>query len=330
MEPLGNSVTLVLDSALIGAGLLLLIWGAEAFVSGASSAARSFGVSPLLVGLTVVSVGTSSPELLVNLTAQLRGLPAMAMGNAVGSNIVNIALVLGLAAVIRPVSVHSRLLRREYPMLLAATLLLGLMLLDGWLGPLEGGVLVLGLAAYLAWTARTASAPEDPLLAEGAAEAPGTIQRSWAVLWLVLGLAGLIGGSRLLVGGGSGLAEQIGLSELVIGLTVVALGTSLPELATSLAAAVKGEADLAVGNVVGSCLFNILGVLGLPALFGGLPADGDLLGRDLPVLVGLTLVIGPFFLNGPRGVYRVNRIEGGLLVATYLGYLAWTLDAFPG
>lgn len=319
----------LLDTGLAVGGLLLLVAGAEVFVGGASALARGLGVSALVVGLLVVSVGTSSPELLVNLTAQLRGVPEMAMGNAVGSNIANLALVLGLAALFWPVTVHSQLLRREYPLLLGVTLIFAAMCLDGSLGRLEGLLLVAGLIGYLGWSLRgTRDSREDTLVTESAAEAPPQLSVPWASLWLVLGLAALVGGSWLLVTGAKEVALELGLSPLVIGLTVVALGTSLPELATSLAAAAKGESDLAVGNVVGSCLFNLLGVLGVPALFGALPAGSELLYRDLPVMLGLILILAPFFLIGGRGAIRIDRWEGALLALFYPVYVAWTVGAF--
>jgi len=319
----------LLDTALALGGLLLLVAGAEVFVGGASALARGLGVSALTVGLLVVAVGTSTPELLVNLTAHVEGVPEMAMGNVVGSNIANLALVLGLAALLWPVTVHSQLLRREYPLLLGAALVFAALCLDGALDRLEGMLLVAGMIGYLGWGLRgTRDSPEDTLVRESAAEEPPRLTVPWASLWLVLGLAALIGGSQLLVVGAQGVALELGLSSLVIGLTVVALGTSLPELATSLAAAAKGESDLAVGNVVGSCLFNLLGVVGIPALLGALPAGSELLYRDLPVMLGLTLVLAPFFLMGQRGSFRIDRWEGALLALFYPIYVAWTVGSF--
>ncbi len=319
----------LLDTGLAVGGLLLLVAGAEVFVGGVSALARGLGVSALSVGLLVVSVGTSTPELLVNLTAQLEEVPEMAMGNAVGSNIANLALVLGLAALLFPVTVHSQILRREYPLLLGVSLVFAALCLDGALDRLEGVLLVAGMIGYLGWSLRgTRDSLEDTLVTESAAEAPPQLTTLWASLWLVLGLAALIGGSQLLVTGAQGVALELGLSSLAIGLTVVALGTSLPELATSLAAAAKGESDLAVGNVVGSSLFNLLGVLGIPALLGTLPADPELLYRDLPVMLGLILILAPFFLIRGRGAFRIDRWEGALLALFYLIYVAWTVGAF--
>ncbi|MEF8793320.1 calcium/sodium antiporter [Thiohalorhabdus sp.] len=322
---------ILFDVGLAVVGLLLLVWGAEGFVRGAAGLARNLGVSILVVGLTVVSLGTSAPELLVNLSAQYQGAPAMAFGNVVGSNIANIGLVLGISALLLPLGVHSQVLRREFPLLLGATLVLFLMVIDGGLGLVDGVLLSLGLVAYAVWTVRIAPAgADDPYLAEASEEVPEDLTALRAAVWLGIGLVALIVGSRVFVGSAAELAVAIGVSDLVIGLTLVAFGTSLPELAASLAAVVKREDDLVVGNVVGSCLLNILLVLGIPTLFGGLPAGAEAIWRDLPVLLGLTLLLGPIFLNQARGTYRINRIEGGLLVVVYGVYIAWVFDKLPG
>ncbi|MFP4616334.1 MAG: calcium/sodium antiporter [Thiohalorhabdus sp.] len=312
-------------------GLLLLVWGAERFVHGAAGLARSLGVSTLVIGLTVVSLGTSAPELLVNFTAQLTGAPAMAFGNVVGSNIANIGLVLGVSALLLPLTVHSQVLRREYPLLLGVTILLGAMIMDEGLQPLEGLLLTIGLGGYAYWTFRDARRTEDdPFLAEVTEDVPEALPMGKAVLWLLVGLAGLVLGSRGLVFGAAEMAQAVGISDLVIGLTLVAFGTSLPELAASLAAVAKKEDDLVVGNVVGSCLLNILLVLGVPAMIGGMPAGPEAVWRDLPVLIGLTLILGPLFINGPRGSYRINRLEGGVLVVAYVGYVFWVIQSSLG
>ena len=322
---------ILFDVGLAVVGLLLLVWGADGFVRGAAGLARNLGVSTLVVGLTVVSLGTSAPELLVNLSAQYQGTPAMAFGNVVGSNIANIGLVLGLSAVFLPLGVHSQIVRREYPLVVGATLVLFLMVVDGGLDIIDGALLSLGVIAYAVWTVRTARAgADDPYLAEASESVPADLSALRAAVWLAIGLVALIVGSRLLVGSAADLAATVGISDLVIGLTLVAFGTSLPELAASLAAVVKREDDLVVGNVVGSCLLNILLVLGLPTLFGDLPAGSEAIWRDLPVLLGLTLVLGPIFLNGARGSYRINRIEGGLLLVAYGVYIAWVFDKLPG
>ncbi|MFA9461297.1 calcium/sodium antiporter [Thiohalorhabdus methylotrophus] len=321
-------MSIALDLTIALAGLLLLVWGAERFVHGAGGLARSLGVSTLVIGLTVVSLGTSAPELLVNLTAQLTGVPAMAFGNVVGSNIANIGLVLGISAVLLPLTVHSKVLRREFPLLLGVTVLLGALIMDEALQPLEGFLLTLGLAAYAYWILRDSRRSSgDPFLEEVTEDVPEALPLGKALLWLFLGLGALILGSRGLVYGATEVAELAGMSDLVIGLTLVAFGTSLPELAASLAAVAKKEDDLVVGNVVGSCLLNILLVLGLPAMIGGMPAGPDAIVRDLPVLIGLTLLLGPLFINGPRGLYRINRLEGGVLVAAYVAYISWIIHS---
>ena len=319
------------DFILVLIGLLLLVWGADRFVGGASGLARSLGVSTLVIGLTVVSLGTSAPELLVNITAQMEGVPAMAFGNVVGSNIANIGLVMGISALVLPLSVHSQVLRREYPVLLGMTVLLGALVMDGQLDLYDGALLTLALVAYTTWTLKAArSAEHDPFVEEAVAEIPEAMPTWKSALWLLVGLAALVLGSRALVSGAADIAGLMGVSDLVIGLTVVAFGTSLPELAASLAAVAKKEDDLVVGNVVGSCLLNILVVLGLPALFGTIPAGSEALWRDLPVLLVLTLVLGPLFLNGRRGHYRVSRTEGGVLVAAYAGYVGWVVASTLG
>jgi cation:H+ antiporter len=318
------------DVGLALAGLLLLVWGAEGFVRGAGGLARGLGVSTLVVGLTVVSLGTSAPELLVNLSAQYQGTPAMAFGNVVGSNIANIGLVLGMAALLMPLGVHSQVLRREYPLLVGASLVLVIMVVDGHLDMVDGLLLGLGAVAYAVWTIRVARAgTDDPLLTEVAEDVPGALPTGRAALWIAVGLAALVAGSRMLVMGAADLAAGFGVSDLVIGLTVVAFGTSLPELAASLAAVAKREDDLVVGNVVGSCLLNLLLVLGLPSLLGGLPAGPEALTRDLPVMLALTLVLLPIFLNGARGRFHINRWEGGLLLVGYAAYIAWVFGALP-
>jgi cation:H+ antiporter len=318
---------MILDFIFVATGLLLLVWGAERFVHGAAGLARRLGVSTLVVGLTIVAIGTSAPELLVNLTAQYQGVPDMAFGNVVGSNIANIGLVLGVAALLLPLSVHSQILRREYPLLLGVTVLLGALVLDGRLDAFDGVFLLLGLVGYGVWTVGTAAGVEDdPFLAETVAEVPAPLPAGRAIFWLLIGLLTLLLGSRALVDGAASLAAAFGVSDLVIGLTIVAFGTSLPELAAALAAVAKREDDLVVGNVVGSCLMNLLLVLGVPSLTGGLPASGDALWRDWPVLLGLTLVLGPVFFAGPRtprGLARVGRLEAGVLVAAYLGYVGY-------
>ncbi len=312
----------------VASGVTALIWGADRFVSGASAVARIFGVSPLIIGLTIVSIGTSLPELLVTTTATLLDHPDVAVGNVLGSNIANIGLILGLTSLIRPLMIHSRLLAREYPFLAAVSVFAWLLSLDGQLSRLEGILLTAGLAMFLAWMGLTVREENGaaPLL-EPAEEVSGAVPVRTALLWLVLGLAGLVLGSRLLIWGGVGLARAFGISELVIGLTLVAVGTSLPELATTIAGAVKREDDIAVGNVVGSNVFNTLGILGIPAILHPLPVSAAAVNRDFPLMLLATLALWPICRSWNACQGRVNRWEGGTLVAGYFFYVSFLLAA---
>ncbi|MBU1193023.1 MAG: calcium/sodium antiporter [Gammaproteobacteria bacterium] len=306
--------------AVIG-GFLFLVWGADRFVIGAAATARNLGVAPLIIGLTIVGFGTSAPEMLVSTVAALQGNPGLAVGNAIGSNITNIALILGLTAVIMPLAINSKLLRRELPILTAAMVAGLFLLLDGELSRLDGMFLLLGLLAMVIWMVRTGMAERngDPLEAEFSDEIPSDMPMLKALFWVGIGLLVLLASSQLLVWGAVGIAKTLGVSDLIIGLTIVALGTSLPELAASIVSALKGEHDIAVGNVIGSNLFNLLAVLGIPGLLHPLAIEAEVLSRDYPIMIGLTLI---FFVMafGFRGRGRINRIEGGLLLACYLGY----------
>ena len=307
-------------------GLGLLVWSADRFVVGSASLARNLGVPPLLIGLTVVGFGTSAPEILVSTVAALQGTPGIAIGNALGSNIANIALILGMTALIAPLTVHSDMLRREYPLLLLVSVGVYLLLLDGDLGRLDGGLLLAGLVIVMLLLARIGlgrQAP-DPLVEELEAEIPTAITTPAATLWLLVGLATLILASRMLVWGAVEVATTFGVSELVIGLTIVAVGTSLPELAATVVSALKGEHDLAIGNVVGSNLWNLLAVLAAPGLLAPGRVPPDVINRDMLVMLGLTLAL---FMMGrtlkTRGV--INRTEGALLVAAFIAYQGWLL-----
>ncbi|MFA7387212.1 MAG: calcium/sodium antiporter [Thiohalobacteraceae bacterium] len=303
------------------AGFVFLVWGADRFVLGAAGTARNLGVSPLIIGLTIVGFGTSAPEMLVSVIAAWQGNPGLAVGNAIGSNITNIALILGLTALVAPLATNSRLLRRELPLLLV-TMLAGLaLLIDGELSRLDGVVLMLGLAGLVYWMVRTALTERngDPLVSELSEDIPAEMSTPRALTWLAIGLAVLLVSSRILVWGAVGIAEALGVSDLIIGLTIVALGTSLPELAASMASALRGEPDIAIGNVIGSNLFNLLAVLGIPGLIHPLGIGDDVLFRDYPVMLGLTLAMF-IMAYGIRGPGRISRLEGGLLLACYFGY----------
>ena len=306
---------------LIVLGLGLLVAGAEALVRGSASLARRLGVSPLVVGLTVVAYGTSAPELLVSLQAAASGRGSIAIGNVVGSNIANIALILGLAALISPLTVRAKVIRIDLPILLVSTGILIAFLLDQRVGRIEGAVLFLGALAYTAFTLVAARRESLEVVEEFAAGVPSQRGRViWDVLLSIVGLGLLVLGARALVTGAVGVARGLGMSELVIGLTIVAVGTSLPELATSLLAAVRREADIAVGNVVGSNIFNILGILGLTALIS--PIQGFQVGTiDLLALAGTAIALLPMARSG----FRVSRSEGVVLLLAYGLYGWWLL-----
>ena len=304
----------LLDFLSLAGGLALLVGAASILVRGASALALRFGLSPLVVGLTVVAFGTSAPELVVSIQAALAGADGIAVGNVVGSNIANIGLVLGLAVLIRPIVSDESVLRRELPALLGATVLGTVFLADREVTRLEGAALVLGLVAYMVWSLREARRQRD-----AATDLTVPTGSPWRdALFVGLGLGGLIVGADVFVGGAVGLAEVAGVPNAVIGLTVVALGTSMPELATSLVAAARGESEIAVGNVVGSNLFNVLGILGLSSLVSPLAAPGLSL-VDVAVMAILALVLVPMMWTGRR----LARIEGGVLVAGYVGYVGF-------
>ena len=302
------------------AGLVLLAGGAEALVRGASSLARSLGLSPLVIGLTVVSIGTSLPELVVSLGAALGGSGAVALGNVVGSNISNVALILGVSALLRAMQVQAQVIRIDAPILLGASVLLGLMLLDGQLSRIDGGVLMTGMIAYVWFSVRTARSEPAAIQQEFDEGLPNR-HRLWIDGALLTGgLGGLVAGADFLVDGAVVVATAAGLSQVVVGLTVVAVGTSLPEMATSLTAAWRGEGDIAVGNAVGSSIFNILGILGVTVLVRPL-ASTALSVVDLGVMIGLAAALLPMMRSG----FVLSRREGVLLLLVYVGYVAFLL-----
>lgn len=303
----------------MAAGLVLLYVGAEGLVRGSASLAGRLGLTPLVIGLTVVAFGTSMPELAVSVEATLNGRSDIALGNVVGSNIGNIGLILAVAALIAPLKVQAKVLRVDTPLMMAVSALLLVMVLDGRLGRLEGTVLVTGVLLYVAfslWSARRESANVHAEFAEGVPAPSGSTLRD--VIFVVVGLAVLVFGARMLVQGAVTLAEAAGLSDAVIGLTIVAIGTSLPELAASVVAAVKGEGDIAIGNVLGSNLFNILGILGITSLIQPLDAGG-VRPLDLWVMVGFAVLLAPLMRTG----WRIERWEGAALLVLYVGYLTY-------
>ena len=305
-------------------GLVLLIWSANTFIDGAAATARFLGMPPLLIGMVVIGFGTSAPEIIVSAFAAIQGNPGVALGNAYGSNIANVALVLGSAAVITPIAFGSALLRRKLPLLTAATVIAAFQLWDGQLTRLEGWVLLLLFGVLLGRTiAQGLRARSDRYAHEIEEVIAGRgMQRRRALLCLFGGLVLLIVSSRFLVWGAVELAEAFGVDDMIIGLTVIAIGTSLPELASAVAAARKGEHDIVLGNVIGSNLFNTLAVVGIAATISPLAVGPQVLARDVLLMSVLTVslfAVGYGF--GRPG--RVNRVEGGLLLLAYAGYLGW-------
>lgn len=321
---------LLFVSAII-VGLLLLLWSADRFVEGAASVAKHLGMSPLIIGMIIVGFGTSAPEMVVSALASVQGNPGLALGNAYGSNITNIALILGITALISPIAVHSSILRKELPILTAVTAFAVALLLDNNLSRLDAALLLVVFAILLFWTFKQSKTEKtDSLATDVEAElsersmAPGK-----ATFWLVVGLLFLIASSRLLVWGAVGIATDLGVSDLIIGLTVVAVGTSLPELASSVIAARKGEHDLALGNVLGSNLFNTLVVVGIAGSIHPISIESAVLQRDLPVMGLLTISL--FAIGfGFRGPGRVNRVEGSILLLAYIGYTAYLILSVIG
>ena len=306
----------------ITGGFLLLAWSADRFVEGASAMALILNIPPLVIGLTIVAIGTSAPEIIVSAMAAWQGNSGLAVGNAIGSNIFNTALILGITALIVPLNIHSSIIRRELPVLLLVMAFAWVLLMDGQLGRLDGLLLLAGMVAMLGWVTwlglRTQATP-DPMVEEFAGEMPTGIGTRRALILLATGALVLLASSRLLVWGAVSAAQALGISDLVIGLTIVAMGTSLPELAASVTSAIKGEHDIAIGNVIGSNIFNLLAVLGLPGLISPIRIDSMVLSRDYPVMVGLTLI---FYVlaSGIRGPGRLNRAEGALLVLAFVAY----------
>ncbi len=312
---------MLLNTLAILIGLVVLVWGADRFVSGAAALANNLGVSPMMIGLTIVGLGTSAPEILVSSIASFNGNPGLAIGNALGSNIANIGLILGFTALITPLAVHSSVLKREYPIMLAVSLISLALMWDGSLDQIDGGILLLLLCVILGWMFYSAKTGQsDPIAGEFDAEIPHDIPTGKAIFWLLLGLIALLASSRALVWGAANIASAMGISDVIIGLTIVAIGTSLPELAASIASALKGEHDIAIGNVIGSNLYNLLAVLSLPGIIAPGPFLPEVLTRDQPTMLALTVAI--FIMGygffGKQG--RINRLEGVILLMAFIAY----------
>lgn len=311
------------------AGLVLLVYGADRFVSGASRTARTLGVSPLIIGLTIVGVATSAPEVLVGMVAATQGKTNIAIGNALGSNIANIGLVLGGTVLVSPLVISSKTLLREYLIMFIAVLIgLGLMI-DGYLSRTDGAILILFLAIIIWLILNIARrARRDPLAKEYAQELKGRFSLKISLLILTIGLVLLLAGANILVRGAVFVAQSFGINDLIIGLTIVAVGTSLPELAASIMSALKNEPDIAIGNIIGSNTFNMLLVLGAPALIHPANFGREVLLRDFSVMIGLTLLMGWMVFIHRHG--RFSRWEGGILLACFFAYQYWLFHSIAG
>lgn len=308
---------------LLAVGLVLLVAGGDTLVRGATTAARSLGVSPLLIGLTLVGMGTSAPELVTSLTAVLAGSPGIAMGNVVGSNTANVLLILGLAALISPIVVDRKAFRRDGWMLILSTAICVAAVVAGTIDYRWGLAMLAGLAVYLLWAwmgerrHRDREARKYEHLTEDAPDARGGL---WAGLGLaVIGIALTVGGARLLVDNAVIVAREVGVSDTLIGLTVVAIGTSLPELVTSAVAAFRRHSDVALGNVIGSNIYNVLGILGITALVAPIRVPPEIIRLDIWVMVAATALVVLFVRTG----MRIVRLEGLALLAAYGAYIAW-------
>lgn len=317
---------MLLSIAMVLGGLLFLSWAADRFVDSAAALARNLGIAPMIVGLTVVSLGTSAPEIMVSGLAAWQGSVGLAIGNAIGSNIANMSLVVGAAAIVAPLLVKSETLRREFPMMMAVMLFALALTLDGHLARWDGLLFLAGLAAvtYGLVTVGTTSRPDDALAIEFTEKIPRNLSTVKVSSWLALSLVVLLVSSQMVVSGAVGLAHMFGISDLVIGLTLVAVGTSLPELAATVASALKKEHDIAIGNIIGSNMFNLLAVLGIAAVVQPGPLVAGVMTRDYPVMIGFAVVLF-VMAYGFRGPGRVNRVEAAVLLVMFVGYQVWLL-----
>jgi cation:H+ antiporter len=323
-----------MDWLWLAVGLAVLTAGAECLIRGAVALAAAMRVSPLVIGLTVVAFGTSTPELVVSLRSGFAGQPEIALGNVIGSNIFNVLVILGISAIITPLRVDRQLVRFDVPLMIAMSILVYGLCLDGQLSRIEGAVLATGLVAYTTWsilksrrdTNRETVGEFEAEFAEKATSTP--LQIAFDIVMVIAGLAMLIIGGDLFIGAAVGIARSWGFSELVIGLTLVAAGTSLPEVAASVVAALKGERDIAVGNVVGSNIFNLMCVAGITGLVvpGGIPVGDMAIARDLPVMVVVAIACMPLFLVGNG----VERWEGMILIAFYVLYACFLVAMAQG
>ncbi|MGP5159456.1 calcium/sodium antiporter [Pseudoalteromonas prydzensis] len=316
---------MILASLAILGGFILLVWSADKFVDGAAATAKYAGMPSLLIGMVIVGFGTSAPEMVVSAMAAVDGNPDLALGNALGSNIVNTGLILGVTALIAPIVVHSKIVRKELPLLLIIGLFFGALLWNGALERFDAVLLLIGFFVLIAWSIYSAMSNKGDSLETDTEQALHSHEMTLgkAIFWLIFGLIILVISSRILVWGSVSIAQSLGVSDLVIGLTIVALGTSLPELAASIIAVRKGEHDIAIGNVVGSNMFNILAVVGIAGLITPITSVApEVLSRDW--LVMMTMMVALLMMAyGFRRQGRINRVEGAALLLAYIGYTIW-------
>lgn len=311
---------MLVSSLYVLLGLALLIYSANIFVNGASSIARLFGMPPLIIGLTIVGFATSAPEIIVGSVSAWQDKTSIAIGNALGSNITNIGLVLGISVLLFPITLASNTIKREFGIMCIAIAIALLLMLDGHLSRYDALILLVALIVSIGsvvWLARQTAA-DDPLITEFAQEFSEGDNLKTAIINLLLGIVLLVAGAELLVRGAVFIAEQFGVSDLVIGLTIVAIGTSLPELAASIASIIKKEADIAIGNIIGSNMFNMLAVLGIPTMINPDSFVNEVLTRDYPAMIGLTLLLGAMLFTFSKG--KLLRSEGAILVLCFIGY----------
>ncbi len=314
---------MLLAVSLLIVGLVLLVWSADKLVYGAAAIAKNVGISPLIIGMTILAMGSSAPEMMVSATAALNGKTDTAVGNVLGSNIANIALILGISALVKPLSISSGILRRELPLMIGVTLLTGVLLWDSHLGFYEGVLLFVLFAVFILAMikiSRSEKNKNDALIEEQESEIPEGVSNKSAAMWLIIGLILLPVSANLLVDNAVVIAKYFGMSDLVIGLTIIAIGTSLPELAASLAGVLKGEDDMAVGNIIGSNVFNILAVMGLPGILHPSVLSPYAMSRDYWVMLAVSLLLVVMALGKS---HSINRIEGAVLFLCFIAYQAY-------
>jgi len=318
---------MLLALAAVLCGLALLVYSADRFVFGASGLAYNFGVSPLMIGLTIVAFGTSAPEIFVSAAAALQNNPNLAIGNAIGSNIANVGLVLGITALLVPIRINAEIIQKQFPIMFLVMLVSLAVFFNAYLGRTEAIILIALLIIFILYTVIN-ERKQTPYVDESEMEL-GTPGVSGSVIWLIVGLILLVASSKILVWGAVDIAQRLGVSDLIIGLTIIAIGTSLPEVATSVASALKGKPDLAIGNVVGSNIFNLLAVIGTAGIIAPTKIYSDVMARDVPVMFAITILM-VLFATPWRSNHLLTRFSGAILLAGYVIYLGYLVIQATG